>query len=40
MGDLKTKREIGGSGSALGSNPDISQEYKMIDISKGVADIF
>jgi hypothetical protein len=24
-------------GSSLGSNPDISQKYKMGDISKGVA---
>jgi hypothetical protein len=24
-------------GSSLGSNPDISQKYKMCDISKGVA---
>jgi hypothetical protein len=37
--------EIGGQvgraptcyGSSLGSNPDISQKYKMGDISKGVA---
>jgi hypothetical protein len=26
-------------GSYLGSNPDISQKYKMGDISKGVANI-
>ncbi len=39
------KREMGGYvdsapacyGSYLGSNPDISQKYKMGDISKGVA---
>jgi hypothetical protein len=39
------KMEMGGSvgsapacyGSSLGSNPDISQKYKMGDISKGVA---
>ncbi len=38
-------REMSGSvgsapacyGSSLGSNPDISQKYKMCDISKGVA---
>jgi hypothetical protein len=30
-------REMGGSGSSLGLNPDISQKYKMGDISKGVA---
>ncbi len=28
---------MGGYGSYLGSNPDISQKYKMSDISKGVA---
>jgi hypothetical protein len=33
----KNIREIGGYGSSLGSNPNISQKYKMDDISKGVA---
>jgi hypothetical protein len=44
-GWLRTRREMGGYvggqptcfGSSLGSNPDISQKYKMGDISKGVA---
>jgi hypothetical protein len=41
-GDEWLRREMGGSapacyGSALGSNPDISQKYKMGDKSKGVA---
>ncbi len=27
-------------GSSLGSNPDISQKYKMADINKEVANIF
>jgi hypothetical protein len=29
-----------GNGSSLGSNPDISQKYKMGDISNGVANTF
>jgi hypothetical protein len=29
-----------GYGSSLGSNPDISQKYKMGDISNGVANTF
>jgi hypothetical protein len=43
MGDLV--RDMGGlvvsapacHGSSLGSNPDLSQKYKMGDINKGVA---
>jgi hypothetical protein len=47
-GWLRTRREMGGYvggppacfDSSLGSNPDISQKYKMGDISKGVASTF
>jgi hypothetical protein len=46
-GSWVATREMGGEvgrapswyGSSLGSNPDISQKYKMDDISKGVTNI-
>ncbi len=43
-GDGWLSREMGGwvgsaASKSLGSNPDISQKYRMGDISKGVANI-